>query len=310
MWFYRIEDDPMKMTTKLRRSLQEGMVVLAPCYDPLSARLAELAGFEALQLGGMSVEIAQLGAPDLGLVTATELVSHAARITSTLSIPLVVDIDTGFGGVLNVQRTIREMERAGVAGAHIEDQAFPKHCPILTGRKLVGRAVAIDRIKAALDARSDPDFLIIARTDGDVISFDEVVERCNLYLEAGADVAMPITMKIDGQNYFGLPPEQQMQWIRRLVHSIRGPVLSFFPPPGHTTVDLVKAGCAMTRFPFSALAAAANALYAVFQDIRLKGTDEGYLGANPGPFTDPLNLMRAVHLAQYAAAERRYSSAL
>jgi methylisocitrate lyase len=116
---------------------------------------------------------------------------------------------------------------------------------------------------------------------------------------------MPITIRIDDQNYFALPPERQMTIIRGLLKAIDGPVLTFFPPPGHTTADLAKAGAAMTRFPASALGAAANAMFDLYQQIHTKGTDEQFIAANSGPFTDPLALMRAMHLDRFAAAERK-----
>lgn len=302
----------MRMSTKLRAELAKGLVVAPSCYDALSARLAEQAGFQAIHMTGLGVEAAQLGAPDLGLMTMSEIAQHAARMAEAVSIPILADIDTGFGGVLNVGRTIREMERAGMAGVHLEDQALPKHCPLLAGRKVVGRAEAVDRVKAALDARTDPDFVIVARTDGDTISFEEVVERCNLFLEAGADMVMPIIMQVDGKSYFGLPPEEQMDWARRLIAAINGPVMNMggSPPPGYTTADLADAGYAFTMFAGTALGAAANAIAAVFRDIREKGTDAHYVAANPGPYHDPLTLMRAARLDEFVALEQRYQATL
>ena len=163
---------------------------------------------------GLGVEATQLGAPDLGLLTMSEIADHAARMASALDIPIFADIDTGFGGVLNVGRTIRAMERGRrLRGVHIEDQALPKRCPLLAGRKVVSRGAGVDRLKAALDARTDPDFVIVARTDADTISFNETIDRANLYMETGADMVMPIIMAIDGTAYFSLPPEEQ-SWRR------------------------------------------------------------------------------------------------
>jgi 2-methylisocitrate lyase-like PEP mutase family enzyme len=302
----------MRMTTKLRHLLSQGMVVAPSCFDPLSARLAALAGFEAIHLTGLGVEAAQLAAPDLGLLTMTELSAHAARMAAAVDIPILADIDTGFGGVLNVQRTIREMERAGVAGIHIEDQALPKHCPLLAGRKVVSRSEALDRLKAALDARTDPDFIIVARSDADTVSFEELVERSNLFLEAGADMAMPILMSIEGKSYFALAPAEQLAWSRKLVHAINGPVMNMGSPPpaGYTTKDLADVGYAFTMFASTAIGAAANAIAAVFQSIRETGTDAGYISANPGPYHDPLALMRAARLDEYVAIEQRYTASL
>ena len=301
----------MRTTTRLRTLLQGGLVVAPGCFDALSARLAQLAGFEAVHMTGLGVEASQLAAPDLGLLSMREIADHAARMTAAIDIPVMADIDTGFGGVLNVQRTIREMERAGVAGVHIEDQAMPKHCPLLAGRSVISRTAALDRLKAALDARTDPDFVIAARSDGDVISFDELVERSNLYLEAGADLAMPVLMSVEGKSFFSLTADDQMAWHRRLVAAIDGPVMGMGagPPAGYTEADMADAGYRLIMYSATALGVAANAMAALFRDMRARGSDAAFVAANPGPYHDPLELMRAARLDDYVAAERRYMTA-
>lgn len=300
----------MRMTTKLRQLLKQGMVIAPGCYDVMSARLAQLAGFEAVHLTGLGAEGSLLGAPDLGLLTMTELSLHAARMAEAIDIPIMGDIDTGFGGVLNVGRTIREMERAGVAGIHIEDQALPKHCPLLAGRKVVSRGEAVDRLKAALDARTDPDLVIVARTDGDTISFEELTERANLYLEAGADMVMPVMMVVEGKQFFSFSADEQMEWNRKLIKAIDGPVMGMGsgPPAGYTNQDLADAGFALIMYSANALGAAANAVAALFKEIRESGTDAAYVAANPGPYHDPLTLMRAARLDDYVATEQRYTA--
>ena len=301
-----------RTTTRLRTLLAGEMVVAPGVFDALSARLAQLAGFPAVHMTGLGVEASQLGAPDLGLMTMTEIAQHAARIAAAIDIPVMADIDTGFGGVLNVQRTIREMERAGVAGVHIEDQALPKHCPLLAGRKVVSRGEAIDRVKAALDARSDPDFVIVARSDADTISFEELVERSNLFLAAGADMAMPVLMTVEGRSFFSLTPDEQMDWHRKLVGAIDGPVMGMGagPPRGYTNRDLAEAGYRFIMYAANAIGAAANAMAAMFEEIRRAGTDAGYEDAHPGPYSDPLTLMRAARLDDYVEAEQRYAASL
>lgn len=302
----------MRITTKLRKLLAQGMVVAPGCFDPLSARLAQLAGFKAIHMTGLGVEVSQLGAPDLGLLTMSEIAAHAARMTACVEIPILADIDTGFGGVLNVQRTIREMERAGVAGVHIEDQALPKHCPLVGGRSVVSRAEAVDRLKAALDARSDPDFVIVARTDADTVSYGELIERANLFLETGADMVMPITIALDGVSIFSRAPEAQMALHRRVNADIAGPVMGIGagPPEGYTVGDMAAAGFAFLMYAAGPLGAAANAMAAYFAAIARDGTDAKYLAENPGAFHDPLALMKAARLDAYVDAERRYTSGL
>ena len=299
-------------TTRLRQLLAGEMVVAPGVFDALSARLAQLAGFAAVHMTGLGVEASQLGAPDLGLMTMTEIAQHAARIVAAIDIPVMADIDTGFGGVLNVQRTIREMQRAGVAGVHIEDQALPKHCPLLAGRKVVPRNEAVDRVKAALDARTDPDFVIVARSDADTISFDELVERCNLFLAAGADLAMPVLMTVKGGSLFGLPPDEQMAWHRKLVAAIDGPVMGMGAgaPRGYTHHDLAAAGYRLMMYSADALGAAANAMAALFAEIMSTGSATAYTDANPGPYADALALMSAARLDEYVETERRYAASL
>jgi 2-methylisocitrate lyase-like PEP mutase family enzyme len=299
---------PQRATTRLRTLLTKGIVIAPGCFDPLSARLAELAGFEAVHMTGLGVEASQLAAPDLGLLTMREIADHAARMAAAIDIPIMADIDTGFGGVLNVQRTIREMERAGVGGVHIEDQTQPKHCPLLAGRSVVSRNAALDRLKAALDARTDPDFVIAARSDADTVSFEELVERCNLYLETGADLAMPVLMTVEQKSYFSLPADEQMDWNRKLGAMIDGPLMGMGagPPKGYTEADMAAAGFRLLMYSASPLGVAANAMAELFRDMRECGTDARYIAAHPGPYHDPIELMRVARLDEYVAAEGRY----
>lgn len=302
----------MRMTTKLRESLKNGMVVAPGCFDAFTARLAQKAGFEAIHMTGFGVEATQLGAPDLGLMSMSEIVNHAGRMAAAIDIPIIADIDTGFGGVLNVQRTISEIERAGVAGVHIEDQSLPKHCPLLAGRTTVSRADAIDRVKAAVDARTDPDFLISARCDADTISVDELIERCNLYLEAGADMVMPITMAIDGKSFFSLPPEEQMGVSARVNKAINGPIMGMGsgPPAGYTVKDMEEAGFSILMYAATALGVMGNAVSALFKAMKEDGTDAKFIAANPGPYHDPLTMLKAVRLDDYVEVERKFTSSL
>jgi methylisocitrate lyase len=301
----------MPATTRLRALLAKGPVLAASVFDPLSARLAELAGFDALHLTGFGAEAAMIGAPDMGIYTMMELAGLASRITHAVDLPVLSDADTGFGGVNNVARTIVEMERAGVAGVHIEDQTFPKKCPALDGRVVVSPQEAVGRIKAAVDARRDKDFVIVARTDADVISIDEAIARANLYLEAGADMAMPVCFNADGRHYNSLAPDEQMGLLRRLASGIEGPVMSLGmnPPKGYTAKDMADAGLAFIMFAASPLMAAMNAMSEVLREIRETGTDEAYFERFPGQFTDVLVLLKALKLDDYIERETRFAQA-
>ncbi len=299
----------MRMTQKLRELLRTGPIVTVSAFDALSARLAELAGFEAIHLSGFASEAALLGAPDMGILSMGEIVAHASRIVGAINIPMVADIDTGFGGANNIARTIREMERVGVAGIHIEDQSFPKRCPVLDGRIVISIEAALGRIGAAVDARQDEDFLIVARSDADAISIEAVIERCNLYLEAGADMVMPAFLNVDGASYASLSADAQMSLLRRLASGIRGPVMSLgvSPPDGYTTKDMCDAGFTFIMLAGCAIGAVASALADVYREVRTTGTDKGYFARKPGAYDDPLEIMKALRLDQYVDVDRRFS---
>lgn len=174
----------------LRELLERDEPVVAPgAWNALFARLVEQAGFDAVYMTGAGVANGILGQPDLGLTTLTEMAQAAGYIAQAVSIPVVADADTGFGGVLNVQRTVRAYERAGVAAIQLEDQVVPKRCGHFEGKEVVEIAEMLARLRAALAARESPDFLVVARTDARaVLGLDEAIRRCHAYAEAGADV--------------------------------------------------------------------------------------------------------------------------
>ncbi len=180
----------MKHTTKLRKLIAGENILMCPgTYDPLMAKLIGQMGFEAMYMTGAGVSHSTLAMPDLGLTTMTEMVHRATQLADASELPLICDADTGYGNALNVMRTVREYERAGVAGIHIEDQEMPKRCGHFMGKSLIEKDEMVGKLKAALDARQDEDFMIIARTDArTAVGFDEALERAHAYAEAGADV--------------------------------------------------------------------------------------------------------------------------
>lgn len=180
----------MTAPASLRQRLKAGPAVLAPgCYDALSALLIQQAGFEAAYLSGASVAYTQLGRPDIGLVSLDHVVDVASRILERIEIPLVVDADTGFGNALNVGRTVRLFERAGVSAIQLEDQTFPKRCGHLRGKGVISAQEMAGKVRAAVDARHLDDTLIVARTDAIAVEgFEAAMDRAALYLENGADV--------------------------------------------------------------------------------------------------------------------------
>src|SRR6266545_837134 len=168
---------------------RDGMVVAPGAYDCITARLIERAGFEAVYMTGAGTA-ATLGYPDFGLVTMSEMVGNAGRIAAAVALPVIADADTGYGNELNVVRTVREYETAGVAGIHIEDQGFPKKCGHLDDKEIVPREDWLAKIRAAAAARRSADFLVIARTDARAVAgFDEAIARANGAITAGADMA-------------------------------------------------------------------------------------------------------------------------
>lgn len=177
-------------TTTLRRLLAGPEFVLAPgVADAVNARLVAAEGFKAIYMTGAGTTASRLGMPDVGLLTMNEMVDNAQRIADASGLPLIADADTGYGGPVNVIRTIRAYERAGVAAVHIEDQSWPKRCGHLTGKTVVPKEEMVAKIRAAVDARTDPDFQIIARTDAVAVEgYEAAIDRAKAYEEAGADV--------------------------------------------------------------------------------------------------------------------------
>src|SRR5690349_12432550 len=184
-----VREESMTQAGRFRELMRrDGMVVAPGAYDCITARLIERAEFEAVYMTGAGTA-AMLGYPDFGLVTMSEMAANAGRIAAAVEVPIIADADTGYGNELNVVRTVREYERAGVAGIHIEDQGFPKKCGHLDDKEIVPREDWLAKLRAAVAARRDRDFLVIARTDARaVLGFDEAVARGNDALEAGADM--------------------------------------------------------------------------------------------------------------------------
>jgi 2-methylisocitrate lyase-like PEP mutase family enzyme len=189
----------MNAAAKLRQLLhRDGMLVAPGAYDCITARTIAHAGFEAVYMTGAGTA-ATLGYPDYGLVTMSEMADNAGRLASAVDVPVIADADTGYGNELNTTRTVREYERRGVAGLHIEDQGFPKKCGHLDNKTIVPLEEYLMKIRAAVGARQNPDFLIIARTDSRAtLGFEEAINRANAALEAGADMAFveaPLTLE-------------------------------------------------------------------------------------------------------------------
>jgi 2-methylisocitrate lyase-like PEP mutase family enzyme len=223
----------MTKAGKLRALLAgDGMVVAPGAYDGITAKLVEQAGFAAVYMTGAGTA-ATNGFPDYGLLTQTEMAANAARLATAVSVPVIADADTGYGNELNVVRTVRDYERAGVAGLHIEDQGFPKRCGHLDDKEVIALEDWLPKIRAAAASRTDRDFLIIARTDARaVIGFDEAIRRANAALEAGADMAF-------------VEAPQTMEEVEAVPKLVKGPCLLNVVRGGKTPeIEFAKAAAA------------------------------------------------------------------
>ncbi len=180
----------MKATTKMRALFKQGGLIVAPgAHDALTAKMVAKAGFEAIYMTGYGQSASHLGCPDVGLMTMSEMLMRASAFVDATGLPIVADADTGFGNAINVMRTVRAYEKAGVAVIQLEDQVSPKKCGHMIGREVIPASEMVGKIKAAVDARVDPDFMIMARTDArTILGIDEAIERGIKYKEAGADI--------------------------------------------------------------------------------------------------------------------------
>jgi 2-methylisocitrate lyase-like PEP mutase family enzyme len=293
---------------ELRKLMTAGGVMALGAQDAYAARLAEVEGAQAIYISGYVTEATLLAAPDLGVMTLTELAQHARRIADAVDLPVISDADVGFiGGPINVHRTVRELEHAGLAGIHIEDQDIPKKCPGIPGKKVVDRGEAIARVDTAVRARTNPDFLIIARTDSDIISFDEVVERSNRFLQAGADVAMPVVADVDGVSFDRLEPDDQMERISRLQARIDGPMqwMGAEIPRGYTAQDLFALGFGIVPIAGAGFEAATTAQRKVYRSYLADGNGEAYFSQYPSELVFGRGTIEVLDLERFLAVEER-----
>jgi 2,3-dimethylmalate lyase len=247
-----------------------GLTLVPGAYDALSARIMEAQGFDAIVAGGYAAVGSLLAEPDGGQSNVRDYADHYGRICDAVSIPVYADADTGFGGVHNVRRMVRMFERAGVAGLFISDQVFPNRCGYMPGKNVVSAEEMMARIKSALDARTDPDLFIAARTDAkQVIAPEEALERCHMALDAGVDMAKP----------HGFDSAEEIERVKREL-----------PPPYTATLshaagkwaiglkDLERLGVTAVSFPSAALFAAVGAVTRAMQALRRDGSFDAVAG--------------------------------
>jgi methylisocitrate lyase len=259
----------MTKAAQLRSLIAKGAVALPGVPNASMARQVERAGFSALYISGAGLANSTAGLPDIGLLTLTEVAMLAGFIAQAVKIPAIVDADTGFGGVENIGRTIYELERAGLAGCHLEDQEFPKRCGHLAGKRLVDTEEMAEKIRAGVAAKRDPDFLVIARTDSRALeNFDGAVKRANAYVAAGADAIFPEAL-------------QTKEEFRDFAREVKAPLLAnmteFGKSPLLNIQELGDLGYRLVIFPQSAFRISMKASGEFFRALQEQGTQAPWL---------------------------------
>lgn len=284
----------MTMRQQLRRLIAGAGYTMVPgAYDPLTARLVEKAGFAAVYLTGGGYSRAS-GYPDLGLLSLSENAHFIGLAVEAVGIPVIADADTGYGNALNVIRTVREYEKTGVAGFHIEDQVSPKKCGHYDGKEVIGRGEMVGKIKAAVDARRDPDLVVIARSDARAVEgLDAAIDRVNAYLEAGADVGF-------------VEAPQNVEELRIVAHRVAGPALVNVFEGGKTPMvpaaELERMGFRLGIYPSQTHRAAIRAAQRVLRVLKEDG-DTTRAEADLASFQER---EEAVGTAGWRALEEKY----
>ena len=254
--------------TELRRLISKGIVVTPGVFNGISALIAERHGFKALYLSGSGVA-GGMGLPDLSLTSLSDVVEEVRRIKLVSGLPLIVDVDTGFGEVLNVERTMKEIERAGASAIHIEDQVLPKKCGHLEGKKLVEVEEMVEKIQAASKSKKNKDFIVIARTDArSVDGIDSAIERAKLYQRAGADGIFPEALESE---------EEFKEFARKVKGILLANMTEFGKSPLLSARELEKLGYRIVIFPLTAFRGALKKIDEVYSDLSRKGTQREFI---------------------------------
>lgn len=243
---------------------REEIAVVPGCYDALSGKILEKAGFDAVYLSGAGVSNTTLGIADTGLVTQTDMRRQVEYLTDAVTVPVFSDADEGYGNPLHVRRTVQAYEREGASGLHIEDQSFPKRCGHFEDKSLIGAGEMERKIEAAIDARTDPQFVVVARTDARAVEgMDAAIKRANRYVDAGADMIFPEAPRTEAE-------------MRRFCDEIDGPVMAnmveYGKTPPKTASELEAIGFDLVIFPNSLLRAAMQTMVETAAHIREAGT--------------------------------------
>jgi 2,3-dimethylmalate lyase len=286
---------PSTPRARLRELLAAPEPLVAPgAYDALSARLIEQAGFSVVYMTGFGTTASVIGRPDVGLLSGAEMVDNARRIVPAVELPVIADADTGYGNAINVIRTVREYEQAGVAGIHLEDQVMPKRCGHMSGKAVIDRDEMAGKIRAAVAARRDPDFVLIARTDAAAVhGLDDAIARARAYADAGADAL-----------FVEAPTSEED--IARVAGELAGvaPLVFNWAEGGRTPSiplqRIAELGFSLVLFPIGTLLAATAGIRALLATLRAEGTPASALPGLPkfDEFTDLIGLPEVRDLEQ------------
>ena len=279
---------------RLRELLASGETIVAPgAFDSLAARLVEEAGFPAVYMTGFGASAALLGRPDVGLLTMTEMTENAGRIAACVDIPVIADADTGYGNPLNVIRTVGAYEAAGVAGIHIEDQVAPKKCGHMEGKQVISAGEMAQKLRAAVEARTNPDFVIIARTDARAVEgLGRAIERASLYREAGADVLFIEALVTEDEAAEAAAAFPDVPLLFNWAEGGKTPPINLS--------RLRELGYRVVIFPISTLLAATAGMRGILLEIAREGTPAAVLRDQPsfGDFVDFIGLSEVREVEQ------------
>ncbi|MBN2826698.1 MAG: oxaloacetate decarboxylase [Tissierellales bacterium] len=255
----------MKKTTKMRNLINSNEILILPgAYDSLSAKIIEMCGFRATTIGGYAIAATKLAQPDVGYLSMTEMVNTSKYIANSISIPLLVDGDTGYGNAMSVMRTVQEYERAGVAAIFFEDQEWPKRCGHMEGKKVIPMREHCKKIEAAVYAKIDKDLVIVARTDARAVNgLEDAIERGKAYADSGADLIF-------------VEAPQSIKELELIAKSIKAPklvnVVENGKTPSLTAKEYEDMGYSVVAYPVSALYSVSKNLVELFTNLKLNGT--------------------------------------
>jgi len=281
---------------RLRDLIARKQAVLLPgAANALTARVIEDIGFEAIYVSGAGITNTFLGMPDIGLISVTELASHVAALRNAVSLPLIVDADTGFGNAINVGHTVRILERSGANAIQLEDQEFPKRCGHFSGKGVIPRAEMVQKIRAAVDARVDPNLVILARTDAIAVNgFEDAIERAEAYIEAGADMTFVEAPRTADQ-MAGIPKRLPVPQLLNIVAGGLTPMLEL--------AELQRMGYAFVLYANAALQASVAGMQKVLGHLKDAGSLDGVSDA----LASFGERQRLVNKPQFDALEKKYS---